>query len=279
VKSLEASRAALAACKETEIREVFCTAWGDQGNETPVFSILPTLQLYAELSYQEEVSDEELAKRLYACTGEHLSDMLMMDDPDMPDGKFHRVITNPSAYLLYSDVLGSLYEKHSEPCYKENYAKYASNLSGAAEHSKHHGYMYDLLAKLCAVLELKSCISADAYAAYQEGDREALRVLADCTLPELAERLEDFRAAVETRWLTEYKISGYDVLDFRIGGVSARIRSAIRRIRSYLSGEITQIEELEGERLSFNCLTEEALSQDPVLCWNIRAHQYSANNI
>lgn len=99
------------------------------------------------------------------------------------------------------------------------------------------------------------------------------------TLPEIAERLETFRAAVEVRWLTEYKVSGYDVLDFRIGGISARIQNAIRRISAYLNGEISKIEELEGERLSFNCLTEEELQKDPVLCWNIRAHQYSANNI
>lgn len=279
VKSLEASRAALSACKETGIREVFCTAWGDQGNETPVFAILPALQLFAELSYQEEVSDEELANRLYACTGEYLSDLLMMDDPDMPDGKFHRVITNPSAYLLYSDVLGSLYEKHCDPCYKEFYANYAKNLFAASERSKNHGYMYDLLAKLCSVLELKSCISAESYAAYQAGDREALRMIAEQTLPEITERLETFRAAVEVRWLTEYKVSGYDVLDFRIGGISARIQNAIRRISAYLNGEISKIEELEGERLSFNCLTEAELQKDPVLCWNIRAHQYSANNI
>ena len=279
VKSMEASRAALAACRESGIREVFCTAWGDQGNETPVFAILPSLQLYAELSYQDDVSDEELAKRLYACTGERLSDLLMLDDPDMPDGNFHRVITNPSTYLLYSDVLGSLYEKHCEPCYKEFYAKYAQNLSAAAARSKSHSYMYDLLAKLCSVLELKSCISAEAYAAYQAGDRETLRNIAEQILPEIAKRMEDFRAAVEVRWFAEYKVSGYDVLDFRLGGVSARIKSAIRRISAYLSGEISQIEELEGERLSFNCLTEEELQKDPVLCWNIRAHQYSANNI
>ena len=60
VKSLEASRAALSACVEKGVQEVFCTAWGDGGNETPIFVILPTLQLYAELGYQGEISDEEL---------------------------------------------------------------------------------------------------------------------------------------------------------------------------------------------------------------------------
>ncbi len=279
VKSLEATRTALADCKEMDIREVFCTAWGDQGNECPVFAILPTLQLYAELSYEETVSDELLARRLYTCTGEHLSDLLMMDDPDMPDGRFHRVITNPCTYLLYSDALGSVFEKHTEDCYKTYYAKYAQNLKEAAKRSENHSYMYDLLATLCDVLELKSCVSADAYAAYHAGDKEALQKIAGETMPEILSRLETFRQAVEARWLAEYKVSGYDVLDFRIGGVSARVKSAIRRIHAYLNGEMDKIQELEEPRLAFNCLTEEQLQQDRVMCWNIRAHQYSANNI
>lgn len=279
VKSLEASRAALSACLETGIREVFCTAWGDQGNEAPVFAILPTLQLFAEISYQGEVSDELLARRLYACTGEQLADMLMLDDADMPDGKFHRVITDPCTYLLYSDALGSLFEKHSEECYKHNYAVYAHKLQQAALRSPRHGYMYELMSRLCDVLAVKSCVSADAYRAYQAGDKAALQTIARETLPEVLVRLEAFRCAVERRWLAEYKLSGYDVLDFRLGGVAARVKSAIRRIEAYLAGELDWLEELEEQRLSFNGLSDEQLEQDRVMCWNIRRHQYTVNNM
>lgn len=278
-KSLDASQKALTACRQTDIREVFCTAWGDQGNECPMMSILPVLQLYAELSYHEDVSREMLKKRLYACTGESLSDMLFMDEPDMPDGRYHEDITNPATYLLYSDALGSLFELHIEDCYKENYAVYAKKLAEAAVRSKNLGYMYDMLAELCSVLEYKACVSADAYQAYQTADKEKLRMISEKTLPEILDRLEAFRNSVEKRWLAEYKVSGYDILDFRLGGVSARVKNAIRRLDLYLQGEIDKIEELEEKRLPFNCVSEEKLKEDPVMCWGYRSQIISANNL
>ena len=277
--SLDASQKALMACKETGIREVFCTAWGDQGNECPMFSILPTLQLFAELSYNENVDREMLASRLHACTGEYWEDLMLMDNPNRPDGKYRQVEVNPSTYLLYADVLGNLYERHTEACYQEYYDQYASKLHKAALHSPSLGYAYDMLAKLCHVLSLKACVSADAYQAYQVGDRQTLRVIAEETMPEILERLEAFRASVEKRWLAEFNYSGYDVMDYRLGGVSARVKSAIRRLQAYLSGEIEKLDELEQDRLSFNCITDAQLQEDRIMSWNCRAHHVSANNL
>ena len=278
-KSLDASQKALLACKETGIQEVFCTAWGDQGNECPMFSILPALQLYAELSYNENVDREMLASRLHACTGEYWEDLMLMDQPNSPDGKSRLTEVNPSTYLLYADVLGNLYEKHTEESYKANYAKYAKELSEAALRSPDLGYAYDMLAKLCHVLSLKACVSADAYKAYQFGDRETLRVIAEETMPEILERLEAFRASVERRWLAEFGYSGYDILDYRLGGVSARVKSAIRRLNAYLAGELEKLDELEQSRLSFNCITDAQLQEDRVMSWNYRSHHVSANNL
>lgn len=277
VKSLEASRAALAACIERGIDEVFCTAWGDGGNETPIFVILPTLQLYAEYCYQGDVSDDMLNKRLIACTGENLADCLLMDCPDMPDGKYWRIETNPSRYLLYMDVLGGVFEKHTEECYKAYYKKYAIDLAEAAKRSPNHSYMYDMLSKLCSVLELKSCVGADAYRAYQSGDRQTLQTIANEILPQILERLELFRDAVEVRWMREYNSSGYDVLDIRLGGVSARVKTAIRRLNRYLIGELDRLDELEEERLSFNGLSDEELEEKRTMCWGITKQHFTPN--
>ncbi len=277
VKSLEASRAALAACREKGVREVFCTAWGDGGNETPVFVILPTLQLYAELSYQGEVSDEELDRRLQTCTGENLNDSIMLDDPDMPNGVYHRIETNPSRYLLYMDVFGGVFEKHTEPCYRDYYEVYAKNLREAAQRSPNHGYMYEMLSSLCSLLAIKSTVGVQAQSAYKSGDREALQEIADVILPELLLRLDTFHRAVEKRWMIEYKMPGYDVLDTRLGGLAARTRTAISRVKAYLAGEIAVIEELEEERLSFTGISDEELEKERVMCWGITKQLFSAN--
>lgn len=278
-KSQEASRAALEACIENGVKEVFCTAWGDDGNEASIFTILPTLQLYAEYCYTGAVDDTQLEKRLQTCTGEILSDMMLMDLPDKPDGVYHEKMTNPSCYLLYCDILGSLFEKHCHPCYKDNYAHYAQLLFSAAERSQNHRDMYEMLASLCALLSVKSCVSTDAYEAYQSGDRESLRVIAEITLPSVHERLANFRKAVEKCWMQEFKRSGYEVLDLRLGGISARVEHAIGQIKDYLEGEITEIEEMEETRLSFNNKSEEELERDPVMCWCYRRDLFTPNRL
>lgn len=279
VKSLEATRAALAACAEKGISEVICTAWGDGGNETPIFVILPTLQLYAEMSYQGDISNEELNRRLMTCTGENLPDCLLMDCPDMPDGKYRRIETNPSRYLLHMDVFGGVFERHTEDCYKAYYAKYARDLAEAANRSKNHEYMYEMLSKLCSLLELKSCVGKDAYEAYHAGDMQKLGIIAREILPEILVRMEAFRSSVEKRWITEYKYSGYDVLDFRLGGVTARIKSAIRRLNAYLEGELSSMEELADPRLSFTGISDEELEKERVMCWGITSQHFSPNVI
>ena len=201
----------------------------------------------------------------------------MLDCPDKPDGKHRRIETNPSRYLLYMDVLGGMFEKHTEPCYPDYYARYTKQLADAAQRSRHHGYMYDMLSKLCAVLEVKSRVGVDAQVAYKTGNRAALEQIANRTLPELVERLDVFNLTVENRWMIEYKASGYDVLDNRLGGVRNRIITAMRRINQYLSGEIDRIEELEDTRLAFNGLPDEELEKDRVMCWGITRHLFTPN--
>lgn len=43
------------ACRANQIKEVIVTGWGDNGGETAQFSILPSLQIWAELSYRNDL--------------------------------------------------------------------------------------------------------------------------------------------------------------------------------------------------------------------------------
>lgn len=47
------------------------------------------------------------------------------------------------------------------------------------------------------------------------------------------------------------KAFGYELMDIKLGGVSARLKACQRRIASYLSKEVDKLEELEQERLSY----------------------------
>ena len=72
----------------------------------------------------------------------------------------------------------------------------------------------------------------------------------------MAERLEALRVSHRAAWMKYNKPFGFEVLDLRYGGIRARIDTAKYRIEAYLRGEIERIEELEADRLRFDCSKE-----------------------
>ncbi len=277
IKSFYASRLALTSCMEKGIKEVFVTAWGDNGNEASFMCILPVMQQYAEFCYQGDVSDEVLAQRMLACTGESFQDMLLLDLANSVDEK-HWVSSsgNPSKYLLYMDILGGIAERHTDPKYPEKYEYGAKALAEAAKRSPKLGYMYQLLSDLCSVLAIKSRVGVDAQAAYKAGDKDTLERIADEILPELLARFEKFHKSMYTQWITECKANGYEVLDLRIGGLESRTRTCINRIKMYLDGEIDRLEELEEKRLTMDCRPNDEIVGSEVMCDNFWIPAFSA---
>src|SRR5699024_11321492 len=67
--SLKASEAALTACKEKGVEDVFVTLWGDDGYENNFFNALLGLQFYAEHAYAEKLDQTKLKDRVQLITG------------------------------------------------------------------------------------------------------------------------------------------------------------------------------------------------------------------
>ena len=276
-KSLYQSAEALRACVAQGVEEVFLTAWGDNGNEASYMCILPVMQQYAEFCYQGEVDEETLARRLLACTGESLGDMLLLDlANNVDDAHWTCSAGNPSKYLLYMDILGGIAERHTTASYPEKYKKNAVVLHEAARRSPNLGYMYETLANLCSVLAVKSRVGVDAQVAYFAGDREKLQGIADVVLPDLIEKMEKFHRSVYTQWIAECKINGYEVLDLRIGGLESRTRTAIDRIHAYLDGKIPALGELEEKRLTMDCRPNDEIGGSETMCNNYFAPAFSS---
>ncbi len=65
---------------------------------------------------------------------------------------------------------------------------------------------------------------------------------------------------MEKQWLTENKPFGFEVLDIRIAGVIQRVKSAQKRILSFIENPSFRLEELEEERLYFDSINEKTVS-------------------
>ena len=249
--SLRRTRTAFSACYENGVRDVFLTAWGDDGADASNFSILPVLQLQGELGFHEEVSDERLAARFAVCTGGSLVDFMLLDMPEvaptMNDG-----LLNPNKYLLYQDVLIGLFDCHSPSGIGERYAYLAEEASKIARKGGTWCVLFETAHALFSVLALKAELGVLVKTAYDAGNREELMRIVNETLPELLCRVERFHHCLRTQWMAENKPFGFEVQDQRLGGLLLRLKSVKQRLMDYLSGQVETIPELEAERLPYS---------------------------
>lgn len=253
--SLKTSRAMLGAENFKKIDEVMVTAWGDDGSECSMFTILPVLQLYAEYSYSGNTDDDTLSARIKACTDIELSDFLQLDLPNfvMEKNPGERAV-NPSKYLLYSDVLCGLFDAHTEiDTYRNFYKKSTGVLRTIEEKGGKWTRLFRVMADLCAVLEDKADVGLMAKTAYDDKDNETLKKIKDNILPELLKRIDILKEDMYRQWFFENKPFGYEIIDIRFGGLENRVKTAIRRITEFLNGETEKLDELEETRLDFAC--------------------------
>lgn len=249
--SMKVSKEALDACRG-KIDKVFATAWGDNGGEASIYSILPVVQLFAEYSFNKEISDEELSTRFKTCTGGNIEDFYCLDLPNIPEENV-RDRGNPHKYLLFQDIMTGLFDRHVSEKFPRYYKETSQKLLECAERNVEYAYVFETLAALCDVLELKCDIGVRIKAAYDSGEKDKLLQYAEYDLKEVAERTIKFKKKLEYQWMHDNKPFGFEVQDVRVGGVITRALTSAQRIKDYVSGDIKCLEELEEERLYFDC--------------------------
>ena len=246
--SFTVGKACVSACKQTGIREVFMTLWGDDGAECDLFSALPGLQFFAENAYADEVDDQLLRANFVGSCGADLDAYVRASGLDdlprisQPDMRF----SNPSKWLLWQDPALSFLDVSVEGMdLKRHYTQLAADLSNVEE----SGPMGDRLTfpKMIAdVLALKVYLRRDLAAAYAAGDRDALKALADGDLQDCTRAVRDLWHRHRRLWLSIYKPFGWDTIERRYGGLIARLETLAARVNDYLAGDVDRVEELEA---------------------------------
>ena len=245
--SMKSMLPAMKVCADENVENIIMTMWGDDGRECSPYAILPSL--YAIRRFYDGVTDMQIIKSEFAAkTGEDFDAMCYLDEPDSvnSNGKF---AYNVSKHMLYSDTfLGFLDTTVKEGGGKE-YSEIAKNLHDFAKPSK-YGYIFESMAALCDVLEIKYELGVKTRKIYKSGDKSALETVLD-DYRELVRRLDIFYKAFKGMWYKENKPHGFDIQDQRLGGLRGRIISCTQRIEDYLNGEIESIPELEEELLDY----------------------------
>ena len=103
---------------------------------------------------------------------------------------------------------------------------------------------------LAHVLALKCRWHDEAATAVRTGDREKAAVLA-ADLPATVEAVQALRSVWRRLWESTNKPFGFEVIDFRMGGICARLSTAAERMAEFARGEVADIPELSTETLIF----------------------------
>ena len=247
---------ALSSCVENNVKQVIATMWGDCGSQTNVYETLLGLQLYAETGYGYEYDYEHIKKRFYACTGENADAFVSLTDLDdlgqKEFGTYFNGDGNPSEYLLWQNILMGMLDAHIDiddisELYKERKLRYKEY----AEESKNYKNIFEYSYHLANVLELKADLGVRVKKAYDEKNTEELTNICDNVLPELRRRVEEFTKVYRNLWYYAYKGFGFEVIDGRLGAVTANIETTKYRLKQFINGEAVFLEELEEKRLPY----------------------------
>ncbi len=265
------SHAALESCRNHGVTRLILTLWNESGSECSLFSILPTLQYFAEYCYRPNYEKDDLESRFFTCTQGILEDFMKLDlvnrsdkNPVAEDKEAGLTNPpNPCRYLLWQDLLQGLFDKHVENNVKaEDYTRLIPLLTKASARNPRWSYIFDNAASLCEVLALKAEAGLVLRNAYLSKDNSKLQEIADILIPTIIERVKRLHQTFYQQWMTENKVFGYDIMDMRFGALTARLQTARNRILDYLNGTLDLLPELGEERLWVDCRPEDSAPTD-----------------
>ncbi len=248
--SLLHSEAAMKQVINHGIKNVLITMWADNGHDCSWFSVLPTL--YAVRQYALGNFDEDNIKRGFGeLFGVSFNDFMTLDIPNKNSSNPNlEKLDNSCKSMLYNDCFLGLRDYHFERLDPVPYSEYAGTLDKVGEKMGKYKYLFDNLAALCRVLDIKAGIGIKTRKAYKSGDKELLGKLVG-DYKEAAARLDVFRNTLRKVWMSENKPYGWDIQEIRLGGLKARLYDCAQRIEEYLSGETKDIPELEETMLPY----------------------------
>lgn len=248
------TNAALEACKDEGVAEVFATLWNDDGGENNYYTSLLGLQLFAEHGYSRKLSEAKLKERFEFCNRasfDAFMDLKYFDEvPGTEPDNWEAL--NPSKYLLWQDPLLGLFDANVEGLpLSQHYSRLADKYRTWSQDER-WGFLFTFYRSLATVLAKKADLGLRLSDYYQEGNQAALKGLVQKELPDLKEQVQLLRTKHRDLWHTTYRPFGWEVLDIRYGGLLSRIDTTLWRLEAYLAGSVDQIPELEEEKLSYD---------------------------
>jgi len=233
---------------KNNIKKYVLTAWGDNGGETSIFSVLPTINFVSNFAlYENKVKDDYLFSYLEENSFKNFMSLDLLNQSNKKFSVQNKTTINK--IYLFNDLLLGKFDSTISPNQKKIFRLVSNKLKKCNFDSK-FGYIFKSTYLLSKVLETKVNLGLDLRKAYKENNKEELKNIIK-ELKKLKKLLISFSDTYFIFWHKEKKGNGYDVIDLRIGGLKERIDTTIKLINLYLTNNIDKIDELEETILDF----------------------------
>ncbi len=241
---------AKAGCKACGIDDLMITWWGGKSSSLA--------QLGGYYHYIENCGENsgydfnDHAKFLFGYTYDELC---VLDLPNKIEAKTEATGmaegNNPCFYILAEDPLLGIMDAHIPEDAAATYASHAVKLDALAQHDSMFNYIFAFEKVLCDTLAVKADLPKLIKKAYDAGDKDALRAIANDKIPLVMEKMDQFRDAYYTYWLTYNRHIGWEKYENMLGGHIYRLKQVAKLLIAYADGKVEHIEELEQTRLPF----------------------------
>lgn len=264
-KTLATMKAMVSAAKAKGVEELFFTLWGDDGAYATPDASEEGLFACAELAAGRTADPtDENSARFREITGLDYRAFVVLGDVTRHYGdEWPDMILE--AATLYDDPLHCANYRNwlaRRPSLTTDRRFYCARYMDAAWRDSGENVMADhrrvlsncirlgerlppAVRTLVTVLSEKLEYQARLLSAWRDGDRAALREIADVALPRLVRDMRAFMAAYRADWMATSQPFGLGLVQKRNAGQLERLEEAKRRLDEYLDGTSATIEELD----------------------------------
>lgn len=220
---------------------VIATFWGDDGAETSYRMGIDGLTLFSEACWRGPEFDPAECDRMAECLTGVPTEIREAWDAFYADDYLKR----SSKRLLWSDPLYpcGVDGERMETLHRAA-GKAIRTLETAAENTENR-YALALFRTLQEKIELRTALRK----AYEAGNREAVRQIAETDLPAVTALYETLNAAHRALWEASSRRQGWEVLSLRYGGAIGRLEDVRDELERWIRGEISSIPELDEAEL------------------------------
>lgn len=246
--TIRGARASVAACKAQGVKNAFFAMWGDNGTECPMCGLLPSLFAIADIAYGSD-DEKMLDDKLTVFCGVPYKAFAAVEAIDKVGNTTSDDLICPAKYLLYNDCFAGVLDTTVSISDGNEYLRISEQLAEYVDGKC--GAFFAYAKALADVLTYKATLGIRTRQLYKSCDKTALCALAENEYTQTIERLKVFYVAVKRMWDEEKKQNGFEVLDYRIGGLIARVKHCKEMLLDYCNSKLDKIDQLEEDLLDY----------------------------